>query len=126
MECLESLNADPDPEVRRQAAEALQNRSATPLRPVLRIRSLGPLEVFLGEDVIEERTWRSPRVKYLFAYLAIQPRPVPEERILEEFWPEDALRGIYVGCLALRRTRAVGPSTPVARSRRLCLNRTHA
>ena len=129
LECLESLNADPDPEVRRQAAEALQNRSATPLRPVLRIRSLGPLEVFLGEDVIEERTWRSPRVKYLFAYLAIQPRPVPEERILEEFWPEDALRGrnsLYWTTSALRRTLrgwSTSDQAPVQRVRaRLCLN----
>jgi two-component SAPR family response regulator len=129
LDCLETLSADPDPEVRRQAAEALQNRSASPLRPVLRIQSLGPLEVFLGEDVIEERTWRSPRVKHLFAYLAVQPRPVPEERILEEFWPEDALRGrnaLYWTTSALRRTLrgwSTSNQDPVQRVRaRLFLN----
>jgi len=127
--CLESLNADSDPEVRRQASEALKNRSRQPLRPALRIRSLGHLEVFLGEDVIEERTWRSPRVKHLFAYLAVQTRPVPEERLLEEFWPEDAVRGrngLYWTTSALRRTLrgwSDGSQDPVQRVRgRLCLN----
>lgn len=127
--CLEALNADPDPEVRRRAAQALKNRAGQPLRPVLRIRSLGHLEVFLGEDVIEERTWRSPRVKHLFAYLAVQPRPVPEERLLEEFWPEDAVRGrnaLYWTTSALRRTLrgwSTGNQDPVQRVRaRLFLN----
>lgn len=126
---LESLSADPDPEVRRQAREALGNRSRQTPRTVLRIRSLGSLEVCLGEERLEESSWRSLRVKHLFCYLAVQSRPVPEERLLEEFWPEDAARGrnsLYWTTSALRRTLrawSAGSQDPVQRVRgRLCLN----
>ena len=110
---LERLAADPDPAVREPAEAALRGRSAAPARPSLRIRSLGPLEVRVGHQPLEERAWRSSRVKHLFAYLAIQPRPVSEDRILEEFWPDDAecgRKGLYWATSAIRRTlRGWGP-----------------
>lgn len=64
-----------------------------PVVPLLRIYSLGPLEVYQGEERIAERGWRSQKARYLFAYLAAAGRPVPEERIVDEFWPDDFEKG---------------------------------
>ncbi len=100
------LAGDPDPEVRQRAAAALRRSGGPPACPVLRIRSLGPLEVSLGDQPIEERAWRTARVKHFFAYLAAHSRPVPEERILEDFWPDDPGRGrhnLYWTTSAIRR-----------------------
>jgi len=105
-ETLGRLAADPDPEVRQAAAAALGSRGAPPCNPVLRIRSLGPLEVSLADQPIEAPAWRTARAKHLFAYLAATPRPVNEDRILADFWPDDADRGrqnLYWTTSAMRR-----------------------
>lgn len=106
-ETLDVLAGDPDPEVRRQAEAARRRPGGPAARPVLRIRSFGPLEISLGSDRVDERSWRSSRVKHFFAYLAAQPGPVPEDRALDDFWPEDAERGrqsLYWTTSAVRRT----------------------
>ncbi|MBI2263807.1 MAG: response regulator [Armatimonadetes bacterium] len=55
----------------------------------LRLHFLGPFRVYLGNQWVREEAWRTRKVKYLFAYLCFhRARPVPEERILGEFWPD--------------------------------------
>lgn len=102
---LQRLAGDPDPQVRRRADAALRGASA-PAPPVLRILSLGPLEVFVGEERIPDKAWRSGRAKHLFAYLVVNRRPLPEDRVLEEFWPDEGEKGrqgLYWATSAIRR-----------------------
>ncbi|MFN8610031.1 MAG: response regulator [Vulcanimicrobiota bacterium] len=87
---LEALANDPEPTVRQQMG---QQRASDTL-PTLRLQSFGSFEVWRGEERIGEGAWKTQKVRYLLAYLAAAaPREIPEERVLDEFWPDDAERG---------------------------------
>lgn len=90
---LEVLAADPEQEVHRQATRALSQATAKAVAPLLRLYSLGEFECFVGENEVEPHAWHSQKVRYLLAYLAACNRPVPEELVLETFWPGDPSRG---------------------------------
>ncbi len=103
-ELLERLRGDADEEVRKSAAEGLTREEESAL-PLLRLHSLGPFTVYLGERRIEE--WHSQKVRYLLACLAAHPgRPVSEDVLVDAFWPEDPIRGknnLYTTSSNLRR-----------------------
>ncbi|MGE0492206.1 MAG: response regulator [Vulcanimicrobiota bacterium] len=92
-EALRHLSLDSDEEVRQAARQSLeQSGPATP--PYLRVYSLGSLEVFRGDERIENTQWKSNKVRYFLAFLASHSgRPVAEEILLETFWPDDLERG---------------------------------
>lgn len=84
------LARDPDPDVRA----ALSPAAAVPSTPVLRIYTLGPLEVFRGEERVPNSAWRSQKSRYLLAYLAsLGGRSVSEDVLIDLFWPDDAEKG---------------------------------
>jgi DNA-binding SARP family transcriptional activator len=78
---------------------------APPLqRQVLRCYSLGVFEVYLGEQQLDLRGWKSQKTRYLLAYLAAHHgKPVSEERILEDFWEGRSKSNLYAACSHLRR-----------------------
>lgn len=92
-------------------------------QPVLRIVSFGGLQIYWGGSPIAEDVWRGPLVKYLFAFLARTARPIPENQILEAFWPdghENSKRRLSGALSSIRRALnlATGLSLdPVVRSR---------
>ena len=106
---LQQLSQDPEDETRNLALSALRapgrdDKSAA--TPLLRIRSLGTLEVSVGGEPIPEKAWRGTRNKYLLAYLAAAGRPVSEDRIIDLFWDEDqekGKRGLYNALYCLRK-----------------------
>jgi len=73
----------------------------------LRIHAFGPLEVFRGEEAVEEAAWRGQKTKFLLAFLAAQGgRPVSEEVIIDHFWPDELEKGrrsLYWSSSVLRR-----------------------
>ena len=75
--------------------------------PGLRIQSFGPFEVWVGERRIADGDYRARRHKYFLAYLAsCAGRPVPEERLIDELWPDDpdrGQRGVYRATSELRK-----------------------
>ena len=79
------------PEVARRlqmpAAAGTQLQEAEPA-PSLRICTFGGLQVFWAGQPIGEEQWRGPLAKNLFSFLASQERPVLEDLIFEQFWPE--------------------------------------
>lgn len=78
--------------------------SPTTDQPVLRCYSLGVFEVYLGEEMLSPQVWKSQKIKYLLAYLAAhRGRPVPEDRILDEFWEGLGKSNLYSGCSYLRK-----------------------
>ncbi len=104
-ELLQALTADSDAEVRQAARQALEGGSAPP-STTLRIFSMGSFEVFKGEERVGESQWKTAKVKYLMAWLAAEERPLSEELILEEFWPDDPEKGknnLYWTTSVLRR-----------------------
>ena len=98
---LAQLATDPDERVRAEVARAQQSGP-----PVLRIFSFGPMEVFRGEQRVTDKGWRSQKGRYLFAFLAAhRAQPVPEDQLIDAFWPEDANKGrrnLYWYCSTLR------------------------
>jgi len=87
---LRVLSKDDDPRVRSLAAGGLGEEEPAAQGPVLRIYGLGPLEAYWGEDRVAESDWKSRKTKQLFAMLASQRgRPVPEDRLVDVFWPDD-------------------------------------
>ncbi|MBI3926696.1 MAG: response regulator [Armatimonadetes bacterium] len=94
-EALELLAGDPDPLVRENAS-AMRDRISRMAsdNPMLRVHSFGVFEVFRGEDKVAEGAWRTRKVKVFFSYLASQwGRLVPDEQLLEIFWPDNYERG---------------------------------
>lgn len=106
-EILKELSMDPQAEVRQAASQAMARGQATLPQPLLRLFSLGPFQVFRGEERIPETAWKSQKVRYLLACLAGYGRVVAEDLLLESFWPEDAEKGkrnLYTATSYLRST----------------------
>lgn len=60
-----------------------------PEEGLLRVRSLGSLQVENSKQQIDETDWRNPKVKLLFLYLLTnRHKKNDREVILETFWPE--------------------------------------
>lgn len=60
-----------------------------PEEGLLRVRSLGSLQVENSKQQIDEADWRNPKVKLLFLYLLTnRHKKNDREVILETFWPE--------------------------------------
>ena len=101
------LSQDPDPGV-REGAKKLQVRVEAPSAPsLIRVSSLGPFEVQCGEEAIPDRSWRTQRTRYLFAYLGYEwGRPSHEEILLDALWTESEdpdKKGLYWSTSAIRR-----------------------
>lgn len=124
-ELLQTLAGDSDDQLRQAARQAL-DRGEAPPPTTLRIFSMGSFEVFRGEERVAESQWRTAKVKYLMAWLAAEERPLSEELILEEFWPDDPEKGknnLYWTTSVLRR--CLRPAEYVQRAQgTLFLNRS--
>lgn len=111
-------------------ALGLGESAAPPCAPPLyRFFSLGAFEAQLGEAPISEALWKTQKNKLLLAYLLRYPgQSVHEEQLLEEFWPEDAVRGkrnLYSGLSYVRRSLGrsqEGPETIARQQERLSFN----
>lgn len=100
---VEVLGDDPDPELR---ARALRLASGSAAPPIVRVYSLGPIELFLGEHRVDEKAWKSQKIKYLFWFLAAHNQPVVVDAIMEEFWPgplENARHNLNTSVSSVRR-----------------------
>ena len=65
-------------------------KSQTPkAQEVLRIHSLGGLQVFVVGARCTSPQWVKQKVRFLFVYIAFEwPRPVAVDALLDAFWPE--------------------------------------
>lgn len=58
--------------------------------PTLRLLSLGPLEIYRGRERVPEKAWKSSKNRLFLACIASQlGRPISEDLLMEEFWPND-------------------------------------
>ena len=57
-------------------------------RPRLRVLALGPLQVFVGDRLIESTAWGSARPRELLVYLLMHPEGRTKEQVGLAFWPE--------------------------------------
>lgn len=57
-------------------------------RPRLRVHALGPLQVWVGERLVEPSAWGSARPRELLAYLLIHPEGRTREQVGLAFWPD--------------------------------------
>ena len=101
------LRQDSDQEV-RQSAKDLNVRVESVASPsLIRLSSMGPLEVQVDGETIPDRVWRTQRTRLLLGYLGYEwGRQVHEEVLLEEVWGDlDSTdkRGLYWSTSAIRR-----------------------
>ena len=84
---------------------------------LLRFSCLGTFDVQIGDRRLGEAAWKTQKNKLLLAYLLKRPgQSVHEDQLLEDFWPEDAVRGkryLYSALSLIRR--ALGDSEAVLR-----------
>ncbi len=84
---LKALSGDPEPAVAAAAERALAVARREP--PPLTVSVLGGFRVLRGRWEVDEKAWRRPMAARLVRYLLVhEGRPVPEEELLEAFWPE--------------------------------------
>ena len=93
-ELMQRLANDADESV-RQAASAALGKDDGPLLPTLRIFTLGSLDVFHGDERVDESAWKkNQKAVYLLACVVAQEgRPISEEVLAEAFWPDDEAKG---------------------------------
>lgn len=56
--------------------------------PRLRVRALGPLQVFVGDRLIDASQWGSARPRELLIYLLLHPEGRTKEQVGVAFWPD--------------------------------------
>lgn len=84
-----------DDSLRQRALQLLGARGSNPAKdiPALRLYCLGFFQVYCGSRQIKDN-FNLQKPKYLLALLASEGRrPVTEDRILEELWPDSDLKG---------------------------------
>ncbi len=62
-------------------------------QPLIKVKTLGLLEVMVDGRLIEEKEWRYPKVKMVFLFLlSNRHKKMERDIILDTFWPEMNLR----------------------------------
>jgi predicted ATPase/DNA-binding SARP family transcriptional activator len=61
---------------------------ASPVQGKLRIAALGPLQVHVGDRLVDPSAWGSARPRELLVYLAMHPEGRTKEQVGLAFWPE--------------------------------------
>lgn len=59
-----------------------------PGTPMLRVSSLGPLQVFVGDAPVPASAWGSARARELLVYLLVHPEGRTREQVGLAFWPD--------------------------------------
>ncbi|MGE0490381.1 MAG: response regulator [Vulcanimicrobiota bacterium] len=88
---LELLSQDGDPDV--LAALQRHKPGAESGLPLIRLYTLGAFAIYRGEERIPDKTWRRKKNRLFLARLAAAPGAVPEDVLIEEFWPGDPDKG---------------------------------
>lgn len=86
-ETLELLSTASPPEVGCRA-QALLSKGLAPGLPILRLHSFGSFRVHLGDFEVADSEWGNQKAKFVLACLAYHQRPVDQEVLIEQFWPE--------------------------------------
>lgn len=101
------LRQDTDQEVRKSAKKLDVRVEAVASPSLIRLYSMGPLEVHVDGEVIPDRIWRTHRTRLLLAYLGYEwGRQVHEEVLMEAVWGDSDTadkRGLYWSTSAIRR-----------------------
>jgi len=107
---LQPFFAELEPGTRERAIARLSPRegSGAPQSPPLSLYGFGKFRVFLGDQEVGEKLWKTRKSKYLFAYLASQAgRDVPDEKVMDLFWPdhepEKARQSLYAALSHMRK-----------------------
>ncbi|MFN8608943.1 MAG: response regulator [Vulcanimicrobiota bacterium] len=107
---LEALKVHPDGQISRRASElAGFNQGNT----FVRFRSFGEFAVFVNGERVADKAYKTQKFKWVLAYLvARRGHRVPEDLLVEAFWPESPGSGkanVYSATTNLRRClRAAG------------------
>jgi len=85
---LQSVFARADSSAVRSRIEKIISGLTHQDTPTLRLNSLGPFEVWIGDYRLPETLWRTTRSRFLLAQLAARMgRPILAEVLIEQFWP---------------------------------------
>lgn len=108
---LTALQEDSEEEIRSASVALGARLGRSESRPVLRVRSLGSLDVRVGDERLDDKAWRTQKTKHLFARLVESaPRALSVERVMEEFWPdsgEGARNNLNTATSLMRRLLSV-------------------
>lgn len=107
---LQPFFTDLEPGARERAISRLAPREGggAPQSPPLSMYGFGKFRVFLGDQEVGEKLWKTRKSKYLFAYLACNAgRDVPDEKVMDLFWPdhepEKARQSLYAALSHMRK-----------------------
>lgn len=92
-EALQQLEGDADPKVRELARTSRSGKNSGESGIPIQVLTFGGFELWVGSFKVPDGAWRGSRVKHLAAHVAISPKPVHAERLLELFWPESEEKG---------------------------------
>lgn len=101
------LRSDADQDVRKSAKQLNVRVESVASPSLVRLSSMGPMEVQVDGETIPDRIWRTQRTRLLLAYLGYDwGRQSHEEVLLEEIWGDlDSAnkKGLYWSTSTIRR-----------------------
>lgn len=93
-------------EVQRVARELAAGDSQDCGSLPLNVSTLGRLVAEVGDQQVPDRSWKTNKVRYLFARLVdAYPNPIHEDVLIEEFWPDNPEKGrrsLYTATSSIR------------------------
>ena len=120
---LDFLSGDQDPEVRERAQTLVSQKANQPAVEFIRVRSMGPFELYLGDERVQEGDWKTRKVKFLAAWILLKAgSSLSEDLVLDQFWPDELEKGkqnLYWTTSSVRRIfkgRADGGTDPILRN----------
>ena len=104
---LDALSEAPEAAIQEIAQNLKAKSDGETASGLVRVYSFGNLELISGGETLDEKGWKTRKVKFLFAKLAAEwGRPLPITIVLETFWPEERSRkkkNLYWAVTTLRR-----------------------
>lgn len=100
-------------EARKKAGEMFSSRGSAEKHPRLSLYSFGRFRIYIGDDEVHDKLWKTRKSKYIFAYLATQAgKDVGDEKLMDIFWPDaspdKARQSLYAAVSHMRKAMEAG------------------
>jgi two-component SAPR family response regulator len=114
---VQALEDDPLASIKEFAGQIRSQTEGGPAQNLVRVYSFGNLEVVSRGEAMDEKLWKTRKVKFLFCILASEwGHGLTSDVLIETFWPKENTRkkkNLYWAITALRRfLREAAPEFP--------------
>lgn len=79
---------EPDPQLKKTLSSLIARQSSGSSQMLLKIYTLGPIQLYFGEELLSDSAWANRKHLLLLLYLASVPGRQSEDIIIDRLWPD--------------------------------------